>query len=129
MCWEALEDSLKVEYKTAQKPHWQPALYCSICTQVLVDSQFSRYVEGVTTTTCEKELNRLVSAGPPMYLSDQNGFPCDAGDHLTHLRYGGATELSARLKDSLEGEERQKLWDHHKTFTVKRDHPGEKEED
>jgi hypothetical protein len=94
-----------------------------------VETQFHKYVENVTMTTCEKELNKLISEGPPIYLSDANGFPCEPDDFVVALRFGSTTEVPAKLKGALEGEERQKLWDYHKTFVVKRDGVASKEEE
>eukprot|EP00053_Salpingoeca_punica_P009678 m.87055 g.87055 ORF g.87055 m.87055 type:complete len:112 (-) comp15120_c1_seq3:524-859(-) len=83
-----------------------------MCVQMLLDSQFQSYVDGVNKASCAAELRRYLQRGPPLYLSDPNGLPCDSNRHVARLWFSSSnTERDAKVKDALEGEARQKMWD------------------
>ena len=116
-CLESLTAEIYCEYTTNKDSSWRPAHYCSTCVQYLVDNQFPTYVKSVETSDCERELNALIAAGPPIWVADKHAFPCEEGEHVEKLWYcADNSERSGRLTGSLDGEERQKLWNFHKQF-------------
>lgn len=54
---------------------WHPAGYERSVVEHLLDTQFESYLEKVRTTDCQSELRRLLSVGPPVYLSDPHALP------------------------------------------------------
>lgn len=86
----------------------------------MLSTQFHDFVHRVKTTDCQAELRRLLAAGPPIYLSDQHGFPLEAGDtHVVKLWYAASnTERSAQLDGAVVGEEREALWNELKEFII-----------
>ena len=59
---------------------------------------------------------RLMEKGPPVWVSDPHGLPLEEGvdTHVDMLWFASdGAERSAKLKDALEGEERQTMWDEH----------------
>ena len=82
--------------------------------------QFHQFVERVKTTDCQAELRRLLAAGPPVYVSDPNGFPLPEGDtHVIQLWYASDNrERSAKLEGAVDGEEREALWNQLRAFLI-----------
>jgi hypothetical protein len=86
----------------------------------LMADQFHQFVERVKTTDCQAELRRLLAAGPPVYVSDPNGFPLPEGDtHVIQLWYASDNqERSAKLAGAVDGEEREVLWNELRAFLI-----------
>ena len=87
----------------------------------LQETQFDNFIERVKTTDCQAELRRLLSKGPPIYVSEPNGMPLpDGEEHICKLWFHDepTEEKSAKLKNAVEGEERQRLWDELKQFII-----------
>lgn len=88
----------------------------------LQETQFDNFIARVKTTDCQAELRRLLEKGPPVWVSDPNGMPLpDNGDtHICKLWFHNepTEEKSAKLKNAVEGVERQKLWDELKEFII-----------
>jgi hypothetical protein len=82
--------------------------------------QFHQFVERVKTTDCQAELRRLLVVGPPVSVSDANGFPLLEGDtHVVRLWYAlDNQERSAMLNGAVEGEERETLWNELREFLI-----------
>ena len=99
---------------------WKPALYEQSIVQRLLDTQFHDFVKSVKDTDCQAELRRLLTAGPPVYISDKHALPLEDGDsHVVNLWYSSDNqERSAKLDGALEGEERQKLWEELNQFII-----------
>lgn len=99
---------------------WKPALYEQSVVQQLLETQFHDFVGRVKKTDCQAELRRLLSAGPPVYISDKHALPLEEDDtHVIKLWYASDDqERSAKLDGAVEGEERQKLWDELKRFII-----------
>ena len=70
-------------------------------------------MDKVQKSDCAAELRRLMTAGPPIYIKDDHGFPLEEGDtHIVKLWFASDnTERSAKLKGAVEGDEREQLWD------------------
>ncbi len=73
-----------------------------------------------------------MTPGPPVYLSDKHGLPIDESEGDTYvikLWYASdGKERSAKLKDALEGKERDDLWAELNKFLVV-DSNGEENDD
>lgn len=104
----------------------------SIINLKLLDSQYQQYIDRVKKTDCQAELRRLLTPGPPVYLSDKHGLPIDESEGDTYvikLWYASdGKERSAKLKDALEGKERDDLWAELNKFLVV-DSNGEENDD
>jgi hypothetical protein len=111
---------LAVEYQGYPSLQWRPALFEQSAVEQLMADQFHQFVERVKTTDCQAELRRLLAAGPPVYVSDPNGFPLVEGDtHVVRLWYASDNqERSAKLAGAVEGEEREALWNELKGFLI-----------
>jgi len=98
-------------------PYLQPVT-CVRCQ--LLDSQFEAYVNQVKKSDCQAELRRLLTKGPPIYISDQHGLPLDDDEeYVVNLWYAGDDqEISAKLKGAKEGGERRELWDELNKFII-----------
>ena len=114
------EDKNYVEFQSAPSMKWKPCQFEKDTVQQLLDTQFTSYMTRVKKTDCQAELRRLLEAGPPVWLSDANGFPMDEGEtHVESLWYAEDNkERSARLKGSVTGSERDKLLESLKEFVV-----------
>ena len=114
------EDGNYVEYQTSPSMLWHPCQYERSVVENLLKTQFHDYVEKVRTTDCQAELRRLLSSGPPIYISDKHAMPLpDDETHICTLWFAGDdTEMSAKLDGAVEGEERQKLWTELKSFII-----------
>ena len=109
-----------VEFQGYPSMKWKAAMFEQSVVQQLLDTQFHDFVTRVKTTDCQAELRRLLGAGPPIWISDNHGFPLEEGDtHVVNLWYASDNqERSAKLDGALEGEERQVLWDELKQFII-----------
>ncbi|PHJ25207.1 hypothetical protein CSUI_000947 [Cystoisospora suis] len=98
---------------------WYPSKFCVDCLEELQASQFKRYCDSVANTNCAREQRSLLARGPPVNLRDRMAFP-ESGDQEIHsLWYAKDNAVhSARLKDSLDGEARQALWDSLRQFMI-----------
>ncbi len=110
-----------MEYQTFPSLQWHPAKYEESVILHLLQDQFHSFVKKVKTTDCQAELRRLLSTGPPIYISDKHALPLpENGDtHICKLWFSSDnTERSAQLEGALEGEERQILWEELKQFII-----------
>lgn len=78
----------------------------------LLESQFNQFVDRVKKTDCQAELRRLLEKGPPIYISDKHGLALeDEEEYVVNLWFASdGKERSAKLKDAVEGNERDELW-------------------
>ena len=86
----------------------------------MLENQFDQYTERVKKTDCQAELRRLLEKGPPIYISDQHGFALDDDEeYVIKLWFASdGKERSAKLKNALEGEARQELWESLNKFLI-----------
>lgn len=115
-----VEDGNYAEYQTAPSMAWHPAKMSNACVSYLLNTQFEKWKERVQTTDCQAELRRLLSHGPPVWVSDENALPLPEGDtHICTLWFAeDDTERSAMLTNAVTGEERDKLWEDFKKFQI-----------
>jgi hypothetical protein len=111
---------ITVEFQGYPSLQWRPALFEQAAVEQLMTDQFHQFVERVKTTDCQAELRRLLATGPPVYVSDQNGFPLPEGDtHVVNLWYASDNqERSAKLAGAVDGEEREALWNELRAFLI-----------
>ena len=111
---------LSVEYQTAPSGKWHPALYEEEVVEQLLNTQFHDFVKKVKTTDCQAELRRLLTSGPPIWLSDKHALPIPEGDsHIVQVWYASnGQEKSAKLDGAVDGDERQALWDELNEFII-----------
>ena len=110
--WDKITSKEYVEYQTMPSGKWHPSKYGISTIKTLLNTQFNNYIESVQKTDCLKELKRLLDIGPPIWLHDIHGLPIPENDtHISTLWYMDQNlEVSARLKNSLIGEDRIHLW-------------------
>mmetsp|Transcript_42657 Transcript_42657/g.114187 ORF Transcript_42657/g.114187 Transcript_42657/m.114187 type:complete len:137 (+) Transcript_42657:37-447(+) len=115
---EDIDKSSYCEYQTMPSGKWYPSKFCSSVIRRMLDEQFQRYLDDVEKATrdCAAAVRRLVNKGPPVYINDAHGLPLEEGEtHVSKLWFcDDGTEVSAVLKNALQGEERQNLWDSQK---------------
>uniref|UniRef100_A0A0G4FTQ5 Uncharacterized protein n=1 Tax=Chromera velia CCMP2878 TaxID=1169474 RepID=A0A0G4FTQ5_9ALVE len=126
VCFDDLSEENYVEYRTTPESAWFPGKFCEACLGQLMDTQFDKFCNDLSKTTCAREQRVLLERGPPINVFDKNAFP-EAGDAEVHsLWFASDKEIhSAKLKGSLEGEARMKYWEDQKKFQIK----DEKDED
>ena len=118
-CWEDMNNEIYVEYRSSIDSQWKPSGYCKMCIEMLIDSQWDTYVNGLANVKCKAEQRRMLQAGPPINLKDKTALPCPDDSEIHSLWYMiDNNEHSAKLKGSLEGEERQKYWEEQKKFYI-----------
>jgi hypothetical protein len=115
MCtFEDIDSSNYVEYQTAPSGLWHPSKFCADVVQEMLDTQYSKYMHDVEKASrdCAAAVRRLVTKGPPVFLSDPHGLPMPDGDtHIEKVWFcSGTREVSAQLKGALIGAEREELW-------------------
>jgi hypothetical protein len=102
-----------VEYKKNSKPNeWFKITSCLACIMVLKQTQFSDYINTIQTTDCKRTLARLLSDGPPIWISDKLIFKnvnYDLGEHVIEIRCNNEI-ICARLDNSVDGDDRLTLW-------------------
>ena len=119
MCtWDDIDEETYCEYQTAPSMLWYPSKYSAEVVQELIDTQFKNYVDNVQKSDCARELRRLLTAGPPIWLADKNALPLSEGEsHICKVWFSKDNkEVTAQLKGAVTGEERQALWDNLKQF-------------
>lgn len=110
-CLEPMTIDLYVEYKPLDESPWLVSGYCVECISSLIKMQWSKFVDGIKNSTCEAELRRMVSKGPPINLRDPKALPCPNDGEVALLWFGRDGEChSAKLAGSLIGEERDRYW-------------------
>ena len=132
MCtWDDIDEETYCEYQTAPSMLWYPSKYSAEVVQELIDTQFKNYVDNVQKSDCARELRRLLTAGPPIWLADKNALPLSEGEsHICKVWFSKDNkEVTAQLKGAVTGEERQALWDNLKQFLVYLNSVESKEEE
>jgi hypothetical protein len=143
-CLGTMEDITEenyVEYQSFPSMVWMPSLFEKCVVKELLETQFTKYLERVQTTDCMSELTRLVTVGPPIYLSDPHALPLASENdtHICQLWYSSPSSTptamdrgeyhSAILHGAKVGRERAELWDQLKTLlTEQRNQKKQQEE-
>mmetsp|Transcript_24601 Transcript_24601/g.69034 ORF Transcript_24601/g.69034 Transcript_24601/m.69034 type:complete len:152 (-) Transcript_24601:176-631(-) len=118
MCLCTMEDITNENYVEYYTNTWKPCLYEESVVKELLKTQFHNYIQRVKTTDCQAELKRLLTSGPPIYVSDKHAFP-DSENDITKLWFSSTNEeCSGKLDGAVEGDERMKLWEELKQFII-----------
>jgi len=130
-CWDDMSTENYVEYREQEDGLWLPSGFCQECIGMLLSSQYEKYCETLASTKCKAEQRRLLDRGPPINIFDKTALPCSGGDYaeVNALWYMSDGEIhSAKLKGSLEGEDREKFWEEQKSFRIQdeNDDPDDK---
>lgn len=129
-CAMELEDDLVSQYRFSEDQEWINSRYCWDCIQYMIENNWSIYLNGIAKADCAAALNRLIVHGPPINIRDPVGFidpnNCKAikdpkGIILNYQNNDVTLEvkeflhdniiISAKLKDSYQGEQRLTWWD------------------
>ena len=109
-----IDDEQYVEFQTSDGL-WHSSPYCKDVIQTLLHDGFDKFMKSVDEATCKAHLRRMVTNGPPLYLEDKT---FNVPDHLYITKVwfkSDDVEIDAKYRNALEGEEREKLWQHLKT--------------
>jgi hypothetical protein len=129
-CWAAiiydmiLYYNIIVEYQVYPSMKWKPCLYEQCIVEKLLAEQFNDYIARVKETDCQAELRRLLSKGPPIYLSDEHALPLDhdneKDEYVCNLWFASDKNriVSAKLQGAVEGQEREDLWNELRQFII-----------
>lgn len=119
--FEDIDESNYVEYQTMPSGKWHACNYSQETVEHLLESSYKMYLGDIEKASkdCAAAVRRLVTKGPPLYLSDLNhgdAIPVPEGDtHVDKFWFmNGNVTVSAKLPDALEGKERQALWESQK---------------
>lgn len=122
-CMETITPEIICRYKSKKCSEWKQAMYCCICTQVILGSQYHTFMKQIelaaagSPEACKKAIRTMIERGSPIYLSDKNAFPVDDDDEVSVLFYGSdGAERSAKLDGALEGAAHKEQWDFYKEF-------------
>lgn len=104
-CWDDVDQSNYVEYRSSGESAWMPSGFCEMCITYLVKTQWELYTSALAKTTCKAEQRRLLKTGPPINLRDVKALPCpDDGEVHSLWFMSSGVEQSAKLEGSLVGE-------------------------
>jgi len=109
VCFEDLDDDLKVMYQDKPESEWKQGGYCIDCTEMLRKSLWIKYKNDVEKADCKRSLRNALSAGPPINIRDI-AFPCDNETGEVYKMKCGNDEIDPKLEGSLVGEERNEWW-------------------
>ncbi|GAW82589.1 hypothetical protein, conserved [Plasmodium gonderi] len=122
ICYDDIDESNYIEYKTSHTSEWYPSMFCLNCTEILIQTQYHKYINNVQKSECLREQKNLLEMGPPINVKDKNGFPLSEGNEIHSLWYFCDKKIhTAKLDGSLVGEERVNLWNELKNFLIKED--------
>lgn len=82
-CLVSMEDITKdnyVEYLCYPSLQWKASKISQPIIEHLLETQFNDYISRVQKSDCQAELRRLLTQGPPIYISDPYGLPLTDGD-------------------------------------------------
>ena len=118
---EDIDETNYVEYQSAPSGIWKAALMEQGVVEQLLKTQFHNYISKVKASDCQAELRRLLTAGPPIYVSDKHGLPLAKEDdtHVSALWYASTnTTVSAQLDGAVTGQARTDLWEELQEFLI-----------
>ncbi|CDJ67665.1 hypothetical protein, conserved [Eimeria necatrix] len=119
VCYEDITEDNYCEYQAPGDSRWYPCFFCYPCVQQLQQTQFQRYCDGVSRSTCAKEQRALLTRGPPVNLWDAHAFPVADKSEIEQLWVAkDRRTASAKLDGSLTGEAREKLWSELRAFLI-----------
>jgi hypothetical protein len=96
---------------------WLPSVYCMDCLEYMIPQKWSLFMEKLATIKCATAQRRVIEEGPPINFHDHNALPCPNNGEIYMFWYcKDNVTKSAKLPDSLIGEEREAFIEHLKQF-------------
>ena len=128
VCFEDFDEELTIEYQDKPDANWKKSPYCYYCVKHIQDTKWGDYVKSVEQADCKASLRRAMADGPPINIRDKvfESETDNPSGEIHMLRYKGES-LSAKLKGSLNGEERDKWWSEWKDILQTMEVEDEKE--
>jgi len=125
-CCDDFSTSNYVEYQATANGLYLPSPYCQQCIEEnFIKKQWALYLEKLSKADCAAALKRILSNPPPLNVYDEKGLPCkgDGSTGEVHLFWYSSDNgtHSAKLKDSLEGQERRDFWEDKKRFMTEQE--------
>lgn len=120
VCYTEFDEETKVLYKDNPESDWKTSAYCVDCTKLMLKSNWQIYKDKVEKADCKRALRNALKDGPPINMRDI-GFPCKNDNGEVLKMKCNDVEINPKLEGSLEGEERMKWWEHHKTIMAAMD--------
>jgi hypothetical protein len=115
ICYEDLDDEIKVMYQDNPSSNWKQGGYCIDCTEMLKNNLWNKYKNDVEKADCKRSLRNALQAGPPINIRDV-AFPCENKTGEVYKLKCGEDEINPKLEGSLVGEEREKWWVQYKAI-------------
>ena len=106
-CFDNMNKHNYVLYKDNEQGNWMPCIYCSVCIDYMLKSNWENYVKQIDTADCAVALKRLIERGPPINFRD-NHLECKNETGEVYKFYYDNAEQSSKLHGSLTGDEREK---------------------
>ncbi len=104
-CFEDIIEESKVQYRLSNVEDFKDFVYCLDCLNLLINTQWDKYVSGLKKADCEKSLLALIACGPPINFRDTY---IEENKEIYEFYYNNKIH-SAKLKSSLSAEERYEL--------------------
>ncbi|KAH9261479.1 hypothetical protein BASA81_000135 [Batrachochytrium salamandrivorans] len=115
--FEEIDETNYVEYQTLPSGTWHACNYSQETVEHLLESSYKMYLGDIEKASkdCAAAVRRLVTKGPPLYLSDCNhgdAIPVPEGDtHVDKFWFmNGNVTVSGVLPDAAQGDARAALW-------------------
>ena len=123
-CFDDLVNDNMVKYQINNNNTWLLSNYCETCVNYLINNSWKIFKDSVEKADCKKALNKILEVGPPINLRDKGGFPNPIDNNLLtevdKLLFCRENIIkSAKLKDSLIGNEREQYITFLKNFEFK----------
>ena len=105
VCFEDIDDNSIVKYRLSEIDDFKILVYCHECLQLLMDTQWNKYVANLKTVDCEKSLLSLINDGPPINFRDTF---IENNKEIYDFYYNNKIH-SSKLKGSLNEIDRKRL--------------------
>jgi hypothetical protein len=107
-CLEEISSDKWIEYRDSKDSEWKDCQYCYNCIQYMLATKWGDFITSLEKINCEAEYKRIVASGPPVNLRDP-ALKCDNNTKEVYEFKCNQTILSAKLKDSYVGSQREEL--------------------
>lgn len=118
-CCEDFTNENFVEYRAGEDKLWLKSVYCQDCIESqFIANQWQTYLDNINKADCAAALRRVLSNPPPINVKDA-GLPCEdsaTGEVHSFYFHSDGQVHSAKLANSLTGEEREKFYADKKAF-------------
>lgn len=105
VCFDDIIPDCVLTYQMEENGDLKDFDYCESCMIMLRDTMWEKYIQSLKTADCEKSLANLIIVGPPVNFRDNS----IEDNREIYKFYSKGGELSAKLPDSLELSQRNKL--------------------